>query len=204
MSPEARPSKRIELENYARDARNALDSASEYARRTGFTHYAPEHILLAFALQNNPILEKLSIEPESVRKAIDKISGRGKGPLHKSFKPQPALSTREVLSQAERLAKKDPDSTIQASHILESIVKYGAGNTRKIINELGISEDVIAAFSWEQGLAQWELAGPQALDRLKEMMQGNLDLQVRRVIAAGIMDTLTRAQTLLDSKKQAE
>ena len=126
------------LERYNERAQQVLVLAQEEARTLYHTYNGTEHLLLALLREPDGLaaraLNRLGVELEGVRDAIERQVGRGKEPVVGELDYVPRV--RKVLSLALDEAERQGSVLVRTEHILLGIVRDGGGVAANIL-EIG-------------------------------------------------------------------
>lgn len=127
------------LERYNERARQVLVLAQEEAQAL-FHHYiGTEHLLLGLLREPDGLgaraLNRLGVELEGVRAAVERLIGRGKEPAQGELDYVPRV--RRVLSLALDEAERQDSILVRTEHILLGIVRDGGGAAANILDSFG-------------------------------------------------------------------
>lgn len=128
------------LSRFNEHAQHVLSLAREEALSFNHSFIGTEHLLLGLLREQAGLaalaLEKLGVELDSVRAAIEKRIGRGDQPAHEEIDYVPRA--RKVLSLALDEAERQGSASVRTEHILLGIVREGGGAAADILDTLGV------------------------------------------------------------------
>jgi ATP-dependent Clp protease ATP-binding subunit ClpC len=134
------------FERFTDRSRRVVVLAQEEARTLNHDHVGTEHILLGLVREDGGVaalaLASLGITPESARRQVEEIVGRGEtspGAKHLSFTPQ----GRKVLQLSLREAMALGHGYVGTEHILLGMVREGEGAAARVLDAMGIGPDEI-------------------------------------------------------------
>jgi ATP-dependent Clp protease ATP-binding subunit ClpC len=128
------------LSRFNEHAQHVLALARAEALSFNHSFIGTEHLLLGLLREQAGLaalaLEKLGVELDSVRAAIEKRIGRGDQPVHEEIDYVPRA--RKVLSLALDEAERQGSASVRTEHILLGIVREGGGAAADILDTLGV------------------------------------------------------------------
>jgi hypothetical protein len=127
--------------SYSQRARTVLHLAEEEARRLNHAYVDTEHLLLALLKERGgeaaKMLERLGIEREAMRKAIESVIGRGDHPSPLLVRWTPRAQA--VLERAAKTAQKLDQQYVDTEHMLLGLLQGGKGAAVTILESFGVT-----------------------------------------------------------------
>jgi len=133
-------------EKFSRHAKLVFTIAGQEAQRLAHDHIGPEHILLGLVREGSGVgshaLQDLGIDPRSVRKEVQTLTGKGSedsagGVLHQT--PE----AKAVVDRAVVEARSHHEHVVGTEHILLALMHDPEGLPVKVLNNLGVSLDKV-------------------------------------------------------------
>lgn len=128
------------LERYNERARQVLALAQEEAQALYHHYIGTEHLLLGLLREPDGLaaraLNRLGVELEGTRAAVERLIERGKEPVQGELDYVPRV--RKVLSLALDEAERQDSILVRTEHILLGIVRDGGGAAANILDSFGV------------------------------------------------------------------
>jgi len=124
------------MERMSIAAREALSRARDEAVRWNHDHTGPEHVLLALAWPNPPILAALGLTCDSICAAVEAVAPRLPGPpIEVPQHPRVKATIDRAIAEARRLG----DEELGLEHLLLGMLAETDSPAAKALIKLGIN-----------------------------------------------------------------
>jgi excisionase family DNA binding protein len=139
------PEGRDRFDRFTQRARNALNLATEEARRLQHNYVGTEHLLLGLLREGGGIagraLHNLGVELEEARVSVEQIIKRGE----QNIEGQPGLTprARKTIELAVDEARKLGHHYLGTEHLLMGIVREGEGIACEVLKQLGVALEMV-------------------------------------------------------------
>jgi ATP-dependent Clp protease ATP-binding subunit ClpC len=125
---------------YSERAQRVILLAQEEARRLGYNYVGTEHLLLGLIREGTGIaakaLQNLGIDLEQVRHEVEKIIGRGTGPVGGEIGYTPRAK-KVVMELALEEARHLGHNYVGTEHILLGLIREGEGVAARVLENMG-------------------------------------------------------------------
>ncbi|QBS37057.1 ATP-dependent Clp protease ATP-binding subunit [Thermaerobacter sp. FW80] len=129
---------------YSERAQRVILLAQEEARRLNYNYVGTEHLLLGLIREGTGIaakaLQSLGINLEQVRAEVEKIIGRGNGPIQGEIGYTPRAK-KVVMELAPEEARLLGHNYVGTEHILLGLIREGEGVAAKVLENMGADLD---------------------------------------------------------------
>ncbi len=125
---------------YSERAQRVILLAQEEARRLGYNYVGTEHLLLGLIREGTGIaakaMQNLGIDLEQVRFEVEKIIGRGTGPVGGDIGYTPRAK-KVVMELALEEARHLGHNYVGTEHILLGLIREGEGVAARVLENMG-------------------------------------------------------------------
>jgi ATP-dependent Clp protease ATP-binding subunit ClpC len=125
---------------YSERAQRVIVLAQEEARRLNYNYVGTEHLLLGLIREGSGIaakaLQNLGIDLDQVRAEVEKIIGRGNGPVSGEIGYTPRAK-KVVMELAIDEARQLGHSYVGTEHILLGLLREGEGVAARVLENMG-------------------------------------------------------------------
>jgi ATP-dependent Clp protease ATP-binding subunit ClpC len=125
---------------YSERAQRVIVLAQEEARRLNYNYVGTEHLLLGLIREGSGIaakaLQNLGIDLDQVRAEVEKIIGRGNGPVSGEIGYTPRAK-KVVMELAIDEARQLGHSYVGTEHILLGLIREGEGVAARVLENMG-------------------------------------------------------------------
>ncbi len=125
---------------YSERAQRVILLAQEEARRLGYNYVGTEHLLLGLIREGTGIaakaLQNLGIDLDQVRHEVEKIIGRGSGPVGGDIGYTPRAK-KVVMELAIEEARHLGHNYVGTEHILLGLIREGEGVAARVLENMG-------------------------------------------------------------------
>ena len=192
----------MNVDNFTLNARKAVESALDDARRRQHQYLDPDHLFLALLAQEQSIpgtlLRRVEISPDRIRAAAETALAK-KGRVAGAFE-NAVISTElaRVFTAAEKLLAAFRDEYVSTEHLFLALVSEGSSAAARALREAGVTEEtLLGALKELRGDQRVTSENPEdtyealeryAIDLTRAARQGKLDPvigrdeEIRRVI----------------------
>jgi len=129
---------------YSERAQRVILLAQEEARRLNYNYVGTEHLLLGLIREGTGIaakaLQSMGINLEQVRAEVEKIIGRGNGPIQGEIGYTPRAK-KVVMELAPEEARLLGHNYVGTEHILLGLIREGEGVAAKVLENMGADLD---------------------------------------------------------------
>ncbi len=129
---------------YSERAQRVIVLAQEEARRLNYNYVGTEHLLLGLIREGSGIaakaLQNLGIDLDQVRSEVEKIIGRGNGPVSGEIGYTPRAK-KVVMELAIDEARQLGHSYVGTEHILLGLIREGEGVAARVLENMGAELD---------------------------------------------------------------
>ncbi|MBX6377046.1 MAG: ATP-dependent Clp protease ATP-binding subunit [Clostridia bacterium] len=131
---------------YSERAQRVILLAQEEARRLGYNYVGTEHLLLGLIREGTGIaakaLQNLGIDLEQVRSEVEKIIGRGNGPMGGEIGYTPRAK-KVVMELALEEARNLGHNYVGTEHILLGLIREGEGVAARVLENMGADHEKV-------------------------------------------------------------
>jgi len=131
------------FDRFTKRARRVLALAQEEAQRLNHNYIGTEHLLLGLVREESGVaarvLKDLGVEPETLRKAIEEMIGRGERKVLGKIGLTPR--TKRVIELAVDEARRLGHHYIGTEHLLLGLAREGEGIAVDVLRSLGVNLD---------------------------------------------------------------
>ncbi len=125
---------------YSERAQRVILLAQEEARRLGYNYVGTEHLLLGLIREGTGIaakaMQNLGIDLDQVRHEVEKIIGRGSGPVGGEIGYTPRAK-KVVMELALEEARHLGHNYVGTEHILLGLIREGEGVAARVLENMG-------------------------------------------------------------------
>ncbi len=171
---------------------NLVNTAEEEARKFRHNYLGTEHLLLGYtSVETSNLFNKLGIDTDRVRGAIEFIVGRGDKVVTSeedlSFTPRGRETIRLGIIEAKQL----DDKSLEPDHIMLGLVREGEGIAAGILEQLGLNLNKVRKGVIEIHHKQAEIRKPDSLDILRAFLSDPNQDQAKQIYLNGVLNNLT-------------
>jgi ATP-dependent Clp protease ATP-binding subunit ClpC len=128
------------FEKFTEKAAKAIILAQEEAKRLGHNFVGTEHILLGLLAEGtgiaNKVINSMDIEPQDIRREVERLIGRGGGTLISEIPFTPRA--KRVLELSWEEARLLGHNHIGTEHILLGLLREGDGIGARVLKSFGL------------------------------------------------------------------
>ncbi|HEY8449102.1 MAG TPA: Clp protease N-terminal domain-containing protein, partial [Bacillota bacterium] len=131
---------------YSERAQRVIVLAQEEARRLNYNYVGTEHLLLGLIREGTGIaakaLQSLGINLDQVRSEVEKVIGRGNGPMSGEIGYTPRAK-KVVMELAPEEARLLGHNYVGTEHILLGLIREGEGVAARVLENMGADLDKV-------------------------------------------------------------
>ena len=193
-------------ERFTDRARKVFQLANQEAQRLNHEYIGTEHILLGLIKEGSGVaahvLKTLDLDLRKMRLEIEKLVKCGPDMITMGKMPQ-TPRTKMIVEEAMIAARKRHHNHVGTEHILIGLLRVKEGNAFVVLDNLGLTEDIVSDVDMLLGINQPESKKAENLqDQIIGMKKSTNDqhreflLQIANALSVYVVDA--------DSKKALE
>lgn len=188
------------FDRFTERARRVLTLAQEEAQRLNHNYIGTEHLLLGLVREKEGVaarvLQNMGLGSEQVRKAVERMVGRGRRPLLGQTGLTPR--TKRVIELAVEEARRMGHQYIGTEHLLLGLVREADGIAVDILRDMGVDLEMVRA---QTARAIMQGRPGRSLDRAKESRTPLIDqlgIDLTEYAAEGKLDPVIGRTTEIE------
>ncbi|MDI3298932.1 MAG: ATP-dependent Clp protease ATP-binding subunit [Bacillota bacterium] len=126
---------------YSERAQRVILLAQEEARRLGYNYVGTEHLLLGLIREGTGVaaraLQNMGVDLDQVRAEVEKIIGRGNGPVGGEIGYTPRAK-KVVMELAIEEARLLGHNYVGTEHLLLGLIREGEGVAARVLENMGV------------------------------------------------------------------